>query len=179
MIHTPAELPGRSQGASRISQFWLALHWQTEEHHRAHKTELKQLSWNIKTSNLEMNATPFHAWTAHCTGCSQDKNLFIEKNTWQPRDRKYYCRRCGTYWKDHRVLPTHLCTGDLIELLPTSCSLPPFWWQDKFSPPDLQLTEHWGHRVRNCQCHQDNQPWTIISQTVPHESARPHDSRPS
>lgn len=137
MIHTPAELPGRSQGASRISQFWLALHWQTEEYHRAHK--MKQLSWNIKISNLEMNATPFHAWTAHCTGCSQDKNLFIEKKhmaaSWQEilLQKTWYLLKgsqSSTYsslhwWLDwviaHQLLsPTILVAGQVLSSRPAA-----------------------------------------------------------
>lgn len=70
------------------------------------------------------------------------------------------------WWAAGRIpgLYSDLCTGDW-KFLPISCSFPPSWGKDKLSPPDLQLTEHWGHR--NCQRHQENQPWTIISQAAP------------
>lgn len=75
------------------------------EYHRAHKTKVKELSCKIKSSSLKRNVTPSHAWTAHCTSCSQDKNLIIQKNTHDsPMTGNVTAEDVLSCWKNHRAL---------------------------------------------------------------------------
>lgn len=133
------------------------------EYHRAHKTKVKELSCKIKSSSLKRNVTPSHAWTAHCTSCSQDKNLIIQKNTHDsPMTGNVTAEDVLSCWKDHRAL-TVISALWFEEFLPSSCSLT----LTHSGAGQVLPSRPAAHRVRNCPWHQDSQTQTIISQAVP------------
>lgn len=71
----------------------LHCHRQTEEYHRARITsEAAQLEDQNQQFRNKCNSFPCLDYILDKLFTGQ-KPVYIEKHTWQPRDRKYYCRR--------------------------------------------------------------------------------------
>lgn len=169
MTQTP-ELPGGSQGASRILQFWLALHWLIKEYQRPqNRGEAAQLGDQTQQFRNQCYSFPSLDCTLDKLFTGQ-KPLYTEKHPWQSLDRKHFCRRCGELLKGSQGL-THLCTGDLRSSCPAAAH-----WPHSGAGQALQLPELWVTGSGTARGTRTNNPGAAFPWLPPHPSARPCDS---